>query len=141
MAAAVQQYGLSSLGERLRQAGLYVDFHAGEKRWASPEEVSEHDTRLWLDRLEPSLARVEHIAGLGFFAAEALAIQRDVLGPINADRPKRKDLSAEDCRRIRNEGLVAHREYYRRLVEAEIVSQDADIQIMGVPLAEFIAEA
>ena len=139
IAASVWQYSLSPLGERLRHAGLYVDFHAKQKRWLSPAEVTEYDARLWLNRLQPALARVQQFAALGLCSPEALAIQRDVYGPINADRPKRKDLTPQDSQNIRDKALAAVREYYRRIVDAGIVPRDADIEIMGVRLADFIS--
>lgn len=141
MAAAFQQYRLSPLGERLRQAGLYADFHAREKRWSSPNEVTQCDAELWLNRLQPALARVQQMAELGLLSARALELQREVYGPINVDRPRRKEMSPDQFDKIKQRALNAHRQYFRRLVEAGVLTQDADLQVMSVPLRQFIREA
>ena len=140
LAASLSQYALSPLAERIRQVGYYVDFHAQEKRWILPAEVTKHDVELWLNRLEPSLARVQGMADLGLFSTKALKIQREVLGPVNIDRPKRKNLSEDDVKKIQMNTLAAHKDYYRRLVADGILPVDADLEVMGKPLNEFIAE-
>lgn len=140
LSAANWQHSLSPLGERLRQAGLYADFHAGDKRWLSPSELTEYDATLWLNRLKPALERVQYFAALNLFSPEALALQREVYGPINANRPKRKDLTQDDCEAIRDKSLLAYRKYWKRIVEVGIIPQNSDIEIMGVPLADFISD-
>src|SRR5690606_22830866 len=128
-AAANRQLDLAPLGERLRQAGLYVDFLSAGKDWLSPRDLPKSETDSWKARLEVALARVSQQADLGLFSPRALEIQREVYGPINADRPRRKDAKPDDERNVAQKALAAHRDYYRRLVEERILDRDADIQV------------
>src|SRR6185369_7297680 len=56
--AAKFQRQLAPAGERLRQASLYVDFHAREKRWIIPEEYSEDDAEKWRCRSKLAIDRM-----------------------------------------------------------------------------------
>lgn len=136
--AANMQFELAPLGERFRQAGLYVDFLAGDKCWMSPSDVPRTDAESWKRRLETALTRVQQQAELGLFSAKALEIQRDVYGPVNADRPRRKNSQPQDVHNVVTKALMAHRDYYRRLVDNGILDRNADIQVMGISLQEFI---
>lgn len=136
--AANMQFELSPLGESFRQAGMYVDFLAGDKCWMSPSDVPRTEAESWKRRLDTALSRVQEQAELGFFSTRALEIQREVYGPINTDRPKRKDSQPRDNRDVTSKALAAHQDYYRRLVDEGILNRYADIQVMGVPLKEFI---
>ncbi len=104
--AAFQQYLLSDFAERIRQAGLYVDFHADERRWVTPAEMTKYDAELWLKRLEPCLERLHGMVSLGVFSAKALSIQRDMYGPLNVDRKRRKDLSEDDAHEIQSKAMA-----------------------------------
>lgn len=137
-AAANMQFELAPLGERFRQAGLYVDFLAGDKCWMSPSDVPRTEAESWKRRLDTALSRVQEQAELGFFSTRALEIQRDVYGPINTNRPKRKDSQPQDDRDVAKKAVAAHRDYYRRLVDEGILDRNADIQVMGEPLRDFI---
>jgi AbiV family abortive infection protein len=139
-AAANMQFELAPLSERLRQAGLYVDFLADNKQWMTPSDLPRSEAESWRRRIESALSRVRHQAGLGLFSQRALEIQREVYGPVNALRPRRKDAKIDDDQSIVRSILVAHRVYYRRLVEECILDRDADIQVMGIALAQFIAD-
>jgi len=138
-AAANMQFELAPLGERFRQAGIYVDFLAGDKRWMSPRDIPRTEAESWRRRLEVALDRVRQHADLGLFSTRSLEIQREVYGPVNADRPRRKNAQPEDDRDVTRKALAAHRDYYRRLVEERVLAPKADIQVMGIPLSEFIA--
>ncbi|WP_417748540.1 AbiV family abortive infection protein [Rosistilla oblonga] len=139
-AVSMEQDSLSEFTERIRQAGLYVDYHAEKKQWVSPAEVSHDDAEFWRSRVTTVLNDLETALSLGLFSSRALSIQRDVFGPINAKRPKRKDLTKADAEEIRINGIACQRQYWLRLVEAGVLSRDSEIQIMGVPLSEFTSE-
>jgi AbiV family abortive infection protein len=132
--ASIQQFNLADVAERLRQYGLYVDFHAGEKRWISPQEVSAADVENWVKRAESALLRAEGIAALGLFSQRALEIQNQVYAEFGRTRPRRKDTRESDVERALDEGPRLARAYFRRLVEEGVLSADADLEILGVPL-------
>jgi len=139
--AVAQQYTLADVGERLRQYALYVDFHAREKRWLTPAEVSQLDVEKWHTRAESALARTEALAERGFFSERALEIQREVYSDFNSKRPRRKEAGRDDVERAieQTPGLAVL--YYRRLVQEGILSIDTDLEVGGVPLKDFLALA
>lgn len=140
MRAVLQQATLSSICERLRQFGLYVDYHAVEKRWLSPEEVTVADAAGWRNRLEPALVRVEAFAAAGLFSQRALEIQREVYAEFNRNRPRRKDLQLEQMVDGIHQGPQLAQTYFRRLIQEGIISPDADTTIAGVPLADLVSD-
>ena len=140
LVASTAQESLSGFAERIRQAGLYVDYHSEKKQWVSPADVSREEVELWLNRIEPSLERLNGMLSLRLFSSQALLIQRDVFGPINTDRERRNDLSADDAAEIQERAMVSQKQYWQRLVETGIIPSDSDIQIMGIQLSEFISD-
>lgn len=136
LTAARQQLTLAEICERLRQYGLYVDFHAGEKRWLSPQEVTEAMVEQWQNRAENALVRTEACEALGLFSERALEIQREVYSDFNSKRLTRKDTQPEDLGRAFDEGpgLAVH--YFRRLLQERILLADADLSVLGILLTE-----
>ena len=138
--AACQQYTLAEICERLRQYGLYVDFHACEKRWISPKEISERDVEKWHIRAETALARTEGCAALGLFSERALELQREVYADFNSRRPRRRDTRPEDLGRALDEGPRLAKVYFRRLVQEGILPADTDLNVLGVPLRDLMQD-
>jgi len=138
--AAGQQLTLAEVCERLRQYGLYVDFHASEKRWLSPQEVSSEDVDRWRDRAEIALARAEGCAELGLFSERAIELQREVYCDFNNARPRRKDTRPDDVERALEDGPRLATTYFRRLVEEGILPAETDLNILGVPLNELMRD-
>lgn len=138
--AVCQQYTLAEICERLRQYGLYVDFHAGEKRWLSPKEISEKDVEKWNIHAETALARTEGCAALGLFSERALGLQREVYADFNSRRPRRRDTRPEDLGRALDEGPRLAKLYFRRLVQEGILPADTDLNVLGVPLRDLMQD-
>jgi len=136
--AAGQQSTLADIGERLRQYALYVDFHAADKRWLSPREVSESDVTKWHARAEAALARAEACAAAGLFSERAIELQREVYSNFNSTRPRRKDTRLEDLARAVEDGPELAMIYFRRLVQERVLSADSDLSILGVSLSELM---
>lgn len=134
------QLELAPLGERLRQAALYVDFLPTEKTWYSPSDLPESEAELCKERLEAVLVRTRAIAELGLFSPRALKIQQEVYGPINNDRPRRKGAKPEQLKEVAEQSLLAHPVFWRRLVAEGIVDRDADICLMGIPLRDLLEQ-
>jgi AbiV family abortive infection protein len=119
LAAAIEQYQLAPLGERLRQRGTFVDFHAREKRWLRPQEATKEEVVAWLERAAAALGRVERLYHLGLYSVASLRLQNETYGPINDGRPKRSNLQPADVASLHAKALAAHREYFRRLSRRE----------------------
>lgn len=136
--AACQQFAFSDVAERIRQFGLYTDFHSAEKRWLSPNEVTEGDVNQWYQRVEPVLSGHEAYAVAGLYSERALAIQQEVYASFNADRLRRKHARPEDAARAIQEGPALAKQYFRRLVEEKVIDPDADFSVLGIPLSELL---
>jgi AbiV family abortive infection protein len=136
--AACQQFGFADVVERVRQYALYVDYHATEKRWISPCEVSDADVAQWYERANEAVRRAEAFAATGFFSERALELQREVYADFNSTRPRRKDTRPEDLARAVEDGPELAKTYLRRLVEEGIISPDPELNIAGIPLNEFL---
>lgn len=91
--AGMAQRAFAPMCERLRQFGLYTDFHASEKRWLEPAEVTEADVQGWRRRFDAAFAACSGFDKSGLYSARALELQREVYAEINAKRPRRKDVS------------------------------------------------
>ena len=117
LAAAKFQRGLAPAGERLRQASVYVDFHARDKRWIIPEEYTAYDAEQWQRRSRTVIERTQAFSDLGLHSLRALEIQREVYGPLNATRPKRKEMDAATVEAISEQSREKHAIYFRRCVE------------------------
>lgn len=94
--AAIAQRAFAPLCERLRQFGLYTDFHASDKRWLEPAEVTEADVQGWKRRFDAAFATCSGLDTSGLYSTRALELQRKVYAEINAKRPRRKDASWDD---------------------------------------------
>lgn len=136
--AAMQQLSLASICERLRQYGLYVDFHAGEKCWLSPSEINADDVGIWNDRVEVVLSRTEAFYDAGLYSVKALEIQREVYSEFNADRPRRKDCTLDDLSSALDETPKLAQTYFRRLMEEGLISYDTDLPIGSTPVLDLL---
>ncbi len=136
--AAMWQRLLAPAAERIRQAGLYTDFHATEKRWLAPFEVTLEDASRWLKWVETVLPKLERMRDLGLFSSKALKIQREVFGPINASRPRESKLTSEHLQTLFRFAPKAAQDYFRRLADDGVIPADADIQITGVCLSDLM---
>jgi AbiV family abortive infection protein len=94
--AGMAQRAFAPLCERLRQFGLYTDFHASQKRWLEPSEVTKADAEGWQRRFDAAFATCSDLDRRGLYSARALELQKEVYAEINADRPRRKDVSWND---------------------------------------------
>jgi AbiV family abortive infection protein len=94
--AGIAQRAFAPLCERLRQFGLYTDFHASEKRWLEPAEVTEADAQGWQRRFDAAFATCSGLDKSGLYSTRALELLREVYAEINAKRPRRKDVSWND---------------------------------------------
>jgi AbiV family abortive infection protein len=130
--AAILQYELAPLGERIRQRGVYVDFHGDEKRWLSPQEVTSGDVHAWVQRVATAQNRIQCFQKLGLFSVAALRLQKEVYGPINSKKPKRARLQVRDVEAIKTKALCAHREYFQRLIEQGILPRGTDVTVLGI---------
>jgi AbiV family abortive infection protein len=139
--AACQQFTLAEVCERVRQYGLYVDYHASEKRWLSPQEVSSQDVETWRVRAEKALTQAEGCASLGLFSERALELQREVYSDFNSTRPRRKDTRPDHLERALEDGPKLATAYFRRLIQEGVLSADTDLSILGVPLTELMRDA
>ncbi|MCY2994894.1 MAG: AbiV family abortive infection protein [Planctomycetota bacterium] len=138
--AAMQQLSLAVVCERMRQYGLYVDFHAGERRWLSQTEIDQTEVIKWKERVEAALSRTEAFYAAGLYSVRALELQRQVYSEFNANRPRRKDLGPEDLKSAVSEGPMLAKTYIRRLVEEGVVSPDLDLSVQGTPLSHLLAD-
>ncbi len=134
VSAAMWQGVLAPVAERIRQYGLYADFHAVEKRWLSPIEVSQDDVARWLNWVEIVLPKLESIQQMGLCSSKALKIQQEVIGALNVGRPKQSKLTDGNLQTMFASAPDAVREYFRRLVEADILPHDADIKVAGTDI-------
>jgi AbiV family abortive infection protein len=139
--AACQQFTLADIGERCRQYTLYVDYHATEKRWLSPNEISEEDVAKWRARAEAALTRAEACAAANLFSERALELQREVYADFNRRRPRRKDTRPEDLARAVEDAPTLAVIYFRRLIREGVVSPDADLNVLGTPFIELMRQA
>ena len=138
LSAAVLQEDLSELTERFRQAGLYVDFYVSENRWILPAEITSAEATKWKQRAETSLSRVQAAYNLGLYSEPALLIQREVFGPLNATRPRQKELGAHIVAQFQQDARALQKQYWKRLVERGVLPIDSDVQVMGVQLRDLI---
>jgi AbiV family abortive infection protein len=134
--AAIRQFALADIGETFRQFGQYVDYHATEKRWLSPNEVTDADVALWRSRVEATILRIETFEAAGLYSERALEIQRDVYSDFNSDRPRRKDVLSEDVVKSVANGPELAKKYFLRLVEERVVDPELDLSVLGIPLTD-----
>lgn len=134
--AVIAQRGLSGLCERIRQFGIYVDFHAVEHRWLSPAEVTQRDFEQWIARSEAGLNRFDVMNDLGLYSSRALQIQQEIYAHLNANRPKRRDVTPADVARHIDDGPELAKQYYKRLIDEGIIPPNADLTCLGQPLSE-----
>jgi AbiV family abortive infection protein len=132
--AAAHQRALAGLCERIRQFGLYVDFHVVEKRWLSPTEVTQGDVAEWSQRVEICLSRCEVIRSLGLYSPRALEIQAEVYASLNGDRPRRRDLTPDYLGDFMLRAPEIARVYFDRLVQEGIIPADSDFTVVGQPI-------
>ncbi len=138
MLAAGLQEQLAPLAERLRQVGLYVDYHGDEGRWISPKEVTDADGRDMLERARSCLNRTRAVEGRGLMSVEALRIERDVYSDLHKLTPV--DGSEEELARYQSALMGCHKEFYRRLVESGVLKSLDDVTVMGMSLSEFLGD-
>lgn len=134
--AAIGQFALADIGERLRQFGQYVDYHATERRWLSPAEVTDADVAPWRLRVEATIERIETFEAAGLYSERALEIQRDVYSEFNSDRPRRKNALSEDVVKSIAKGPELAKKYFLRLVEERVVDPELDLSVLGIPLTD-----
>lgn len=120
--AAMQQFGLSPLCERLRQFGLYVDYHATEGRWTTPSQVEKEHAEYWQAKVEDAASRIVKLFEAGLYSERALELQREVYSNRNAARPRRKDCTLDDLKLTEARQLA--KEYFRRLAEEGILPDE-----------------
>jgi hypothetical protein len=134
--AAIRQFALADIGETFRQFGQYVDYHATEKRWLSPKEVTDADVALWRSRVEATILRIETFEAAGLYSELALEIQRDVYSEFNSDRPRRKDALSEDVVKSVASGPELAKKYFLRLIGERVVDPELDLSVLGIPLTD-----
>jgi AbiV family abortive infection protein len=139
--AVCQQLTLAEICERLRQYALYVDFHAIEKRWLSPQDVSDADVAQWRARAEVALGRAEACAATGLFSERALEIQQEIYSDFNSTRPRRKDTRPEDMAKSVEHGPRLAIVYFRRLIQEGIIPPGTNLSVLGVPLSDLMPDA
>lgn len=137
--AAMLQYRLSPLAERMRQAGLYVDFKGNGKQWVTPADVPEAEARRWYSWLAKSLDQTEMGRSIGLYSVAALKIQREVFGPINAKRPRKRQITPAVGLDLMRAGFASQHEFWTRMVASGLVDVDCDILVMRMPLKEFLS--
>ena len=96
--------------------------------------MNQDDIARWLNWVEIVLPKLESIHQMGLFSDEALKIQQEVIGALNVGRPKQSKLRDGDLQTMFANAPDAVREYFRRLVEADILPPDADYKVASTDL-------
>lgn len=138
--AANMQFALSPLAERLRQVGLYVDYLGKDDGWVSPLHVDLPAVNDWFKRVEVVLERVLAIHATGLYSHNALQIQHEVYSPLNASRPRRKEMTEEISKRLFESFSKVHPIFIARLISDGILDSSSGLEMLGIPAAEFATQ-
>jgi len=125
LAASIDNSLRTPVGERLRQAGLYV-------------EISEDNALSRIEIARQGLHRLEALRNQGWFSATVLKIAHEVLGPLNESMPKAAHVTSEHVSEQMGEFGPARREFYVTVIKGGFVHLPDSFEIAGVPWREFL---
>jgi len=139
LSAAADNAALVGLGERIRQAGLYVDWLASEDRWLNPlSEITDEMAESRIRIAKTGLSRLSRLCEQGWFSVGVLQIEHDILAPVNDDIPKSAGVLPEHLEQLGQVAPAKLREFYRLVTEKNLVHLPEDFAIQGTPWRQFI---
>ena len=132
----------ASAKEKIRQLSLYSDYISYEKRWWSPEEITEEIVQQVYDDVINILYQLLMQRKVGFFSERALQIYKEEFTGFSPNIEFEKEYDTDDFGQ-RLFGLEGpFKKYFKRLISEGVIKDvPDDLMISGIDWKEFVVDS